>query len=67
MKRKFTLLVLLCALFAFQGFAQSSKMVMIEEGTQASCSPCATQNPDFDALLDANPDKVVVLKYLLRL
>lgn len=63
MKRKFTLLTLLCALFAFQGFAQSSKMVMIEEGTQASCGPCATQNPNFDALLDANPDKVVVLKY----
>ncbi len=63
MKRKFTLLVILCALFAFQGFAQSPKMVMIEEGTQASCGPCATQNPDFDALLDANEDKVIVLKY----
>lgn len=63
MKRKFTLLTLLCALFAFQGFAQSPKMVLVEEGTQASCAPCAAQNPDFDILLDANADKVVVLKY----
>jgi len=38
-------------------------MVFIEEGTQASSRPCATQNPSFDALLDANADKVVVLKY----
>ncbi len=63
MKRKFTLLALLCVLFIFEGFAQSSKMVLIEEGTQASCPPCAAQNPGFDALLDANADKVVVLKY----
>jgi len=63
MKTKFILLTLLCTLFAFQGFAQSPKMVFVEEGTQASCGPCAVQNPDFDALLDANEDKVVVLKY----
>jgi len=63
MKTKFTLFTLLCTLFAFQGFAQSPKMVFVEEGTQASCGPCAMENPDFDALLDANEDKVVVLKY----
>jgi len=63
MKRKHILLALLCALFVFQGFAQSSKMVFIEEGTQASCGICATENPAFDALLEANSDKVVVLKY----
>ncbi|MDA0972144.1 MAG: T9SS type A sorting domain-containing protein [Bacteroidetes bacterium] len=43
--------------------AQSNTMVMVEEGTQASCGPCASQNPGFDALLAANDDKVVVLKY----
>jgi len=63
MKTKFTLFTLLCTLFAFQGFAQSPKMMFVEEGTQASCGPCAMDNPDFDALLDANEDKVVVLKY----
>lgn len=62
-KTRFTLLTLLYILFAFQGFTQSSQMVFIEEGTQASSRGCATQNPSFDALLDANADKVVVLKY----
>lgn len=61
MKKVFTLLV--GTLLIVQGFAQSPKMVMVEEGTQASCPPCATQNPGFDALLDANASKVVVLKY----
>jgi len=63
MNKKSILSILLCALFTLQGFAQSSQMVFIEEATQASCPPCADQNPGFDALLDANSDKVVVLKY----
>jgi len=63
MRKKTLLFTLLYALFAFQAFAQSPKMVMIEESTQASCGPCAEQNPDFDALLAANADNVVVLKY----
>ncbi len=61
MKNVFTLLFV--SLLMTHGFAQSPKMVMVEEGTQASCGPCASQNPDFDALLDANSTKVVVLKY----
>ncbi len=43
--------------------AQAAKLAMVEEFTQASCGPCAGQNPAFDALLDQNEDKVVVLKY----
>lgn len=64
MKKIFTFF--LTALFAFittQSFAQSQRLLMVEEGTQASCPPCASQNPAFDALLDANADRVVVLKY----
>lgn len=64
MKRTITLIIsLLCWLMATQSFAQSARLLMIEEATQASCGPCATQNPAFDALLDANSDKVIVLKY----
>lgn len=63
MKIKFVLIAFLCALFVFQGFAQSFKMVFVEEATQASCGICAMQNAGFDALLAANSDKVVVLKY----
>lgn len=61
MKNVFTLLFV--SLLMTHGFAQSPKMIMVEEGTQASCPPCFFQNPPFDALLDANASKVVVLKY----
>ncbi len=62
MKKLFTLSLSLFLLGSVAS-AQSNTMVMVEEGTQASCPPCASQNPAFDALLDANDDKVVVLKY----
>jgi hypothetical protein len=38
-------------------------MVLIEEGSNASCAPCAAQNPAFKVLLDANTSKVIPLKY----
>ncbi|NNC82087.1 MAG: Omp28-related outer membrane protein [Flavobacteriales bacterium] len=62
MNRIFTLLVAVVTLSVGVS-AQSNKMLMIEEGTQASCGPCAAQNPAFDAMLEANNDKVVVMKY----
>lgn len=43
--------------------AQVPKKILIEETTQASCPPCATYNPAFDALMQANTDNVVVMKY----
>jgi hypothetical protein len=41
------------------------RKVLIEEYTQASCPPCATQNPDFDDLLYQNrlTGKVTAIKY----
>lgn len=55
----------LLALIMLSGFAmgQSLRMVLVEEFTQASCAPCASQNPDFNALLNANASKVIPLKY----
>ena len=55
-------MIVLSIFWAFQLTAQS-QMVLIEEVTQASCGACAAQNPAFDALLQANTDKVTVLKY----
>jgi hypothetical protein len=43
--------------------AQSQRMVFVEECTQASCAPCASQNPGFNTLLAANTSKVISLKY----
>lgn len=57
-------------LFTFSAFlivgsinAQVARKVLLEEFTNASCGPCASQNPDFNALLDANEDKAIAIKY----
>jgi hypothetical protein len=42
---------------------QSQRLVLMEQFTQASCGPCAIYNPALNALLDANPEKVVSIKY----
>src|ERR1035437_9390866 len=49
--------------FAIGAFAQTQRMVLAEEFTQASCPPCAAQNPAFNTLLQANSTKVVAIKY----
>lgn len=43
-------------------FAQQRK-VLVESFSQASCAPCAAQNPALEALLVANPTKAVAIKY----
>lgn len=57
-------LPLLIALFTTSSiFAQTQRLVLLEEFTQASCGPCAQQNPGLNTLLQANTDKVVSIKY----
>ena len=56
-----TLLMMIC--FCHLTYAQAQRLVLVEEFTQASCPPCASQNPAFDDLLLSNTDKVVTLKY----
>jgi len=55
-------LTALAGLLSLSAFGQN-RMVLVEHFTQASCGPCATQNPALKTLLDANPTKVVALKY----
>ena len=60
------LLLLVVAVLATQfSFGQATRLVLVEEFTQASCDPCAAANPAFDALLGsaANLSKAVRLKY----
>lgn len=60
------LLLLVVAVLATQfSFGQATRLVLVEEFTQASCGPCAATNPAFDALLGsaANLSKSVRLKY----
>ena len=61
MKKLFTLAIGIC--FSFGVMAQTQRMVLTEEFTNASCGPCAGQNPAYNALLDANPTKIVSIKY----
>ena len=45
------------------GFGQSQRFIVFEEFTNACCGPCASQNPGFDALLNANSTKCTSIKY----
>ncbi|HZG00058.1 MAG TPA: hypothetical protein VEY71_03605, partial [Chitinophagales bacterium] len=60
MKNTLTLLLLL---FSISAQSQSTRLVLLEEFTQASCGPCAEQNPAMNALLNRHPDKAVSIKY----
>ncbi len=42
---------------------QVHKMVIVEEFTNASCPPCASQNPAFNELLKQNKATVIGIKY----
>src|SRR3954466_13330791 len=60
--KKITLSLAL-ALSAGFVFGQSQRLVLAEEFTQASCPPCASQNPAFNALLTSNASKITLIKY----
>ena len=61
--RKLTLLIVLITWITIPLFSQTQRLVLIEEATNASCGPCASQNPAFDALLNSNRDKLTAIKY----
>ena len=64
MKKIITLLSLVLVV-SFAMAQHSQRVAIIEEFTQASCSPCAAANPGFNALLhaDPNPTKILPIKY----
>jgi hypothetical protein len=61
--KKFYLIILFVAGLSYLSQSQSARMVLIEEATNASCGPCASQNPAFDNLLNANRDILTAIKY----
>ncbi len=63
MKQFALVLALLSVVFALKVNAQTERVMLAEEFTNVGCVPCAMQNPAFDALLDANADRVVAVKY----
>ncbi len=63
MMKKYILIPLLLIGTSLLVSAQTQRLVLAEEFTNASCGPCASQNPAFDALLAANPTKITAVKY----
>jgi hypothetical protein len=63
MNKLFTFLTCVGVAASLQIQAQSQRLVMIEEFTNASCPPCAAQNPAFNTLLGNNLIKAVSIKY----
>lgn len=61
--KKLALLLAVAFGLSLSAQAQHLRRVMVEEFTNASCGPCAANNPAFNATLDANADFVTPLKY----
>ena len=60
---RFLFLVAVMTGTSFTAFPQARKYVMIEHFTQASCSPCAQQNPFLQAILDVNRGSIHHIAY----
>jgi hypothetical protein len=60
---KKNLLLTLTIIMTLSLSAQTQRLVLIEEATNASCGPCAQQNPAFMALLNANRHKITAVMY----
>ena len=63
MQKKLLFSAMLIACFAFTVSAQYSRRVLVEEFTNASCGPCAGQNPAFNAKLADKAAIVTPIKY----
>lgn len=61
--KKVLLFSFIMLLFGWQSYCQTQRKVLVEEFTQASCGPCASANPAFNALLQANLTKAAAIKY----
>jgi len=61
--KKYYLILSAVIVISVTVYGQSQRFVLMEEFTQASCGPCASQNPAFNALLNANTTKCTSIKY----
>lgn len=61
MKKVYLFIVMM--LIMNTGFAQSARLVLVEEFTGETCGPCASYNPAFNATMNNFPGQVISLKY----
>lgn len=63
MKKSILILASLLMLLSINTNAQNERVLLFECFTNASCSPCASQNPALDALINNNADRIAAIKY----
>ena len=63
MKKTVLLAASLLMLFSLKVSAQNERILLFECFTNASCGPCASQNPALDALINNNSDRIAAIKY----
>ena len=65
MRQKLHFLLFLAIIFLITSisFSQVTRKVLFEEGTNASCGPCAANNPILEAFLLANQQNVLSIMY----
>ncbi len=57
-------ILLFCfACYSVLSFSQSQRTILLEEFTQASCPPCETTTPALNAIVAANSEKIVQVRY----
>ena len=61
--KKIILSVLSIFIFTSVINAQFVRKVLFEEATNASCGPCATNNPYLKAYIDGKADSIIAIKY----
>ncbi len=62
----FCIYILLCAFLSISTnnlYSQTIRKVLVEEGTNTSCGPCASQNPTFQAWIANNINRLVPVVY----
>jgi hypothetical protein len=63
MKKQFLLFILMMFLYISSSNSQFVRKVLFEEATNASCGPCAANNPYLKAYIDAKGDSIIAIKY----
>ena len=64
MKKFYFVLLAVTLLFtSIDSYSQFVRKVLFEEATNASCAPCAANNPYLKAYLDEKGDSIIAIKY----
>lgn len=64
MKKSKLVFALLCGILcSAPAYSQLKNMILLEEATNASCGPCASQNPILEQFLHDDSDAVIGVSY----